>query len=426
MKIQAVRGMQDLLPGKKAIFRLIDEAARSALQSYGYQEIGLPIIERTGLFERLVGKATDIVEKEMYTFQDRNGESITLRPEGTAGCARFAEQHGLLFNQIQRFWYQGPMFRYERPQKGRYRQFEQLGVECFGIPTPDIDAEIILLNARLFRLLGLSSDITLELNSLGNGESRKSFKYDLIEYLTKYKSDLDIDSQRRLTSNPLRILDSKDSTTQSIMKEAPKLPDYLDRESRAHFELLKTTLSECGLNFVLNPKIVRGLDYYNKTVFEWTSNLLGAQATVSGGGRYDSLVNQLGGRETPGVGFAVGLDRLALLLERKSFEVKKPDIYFVSPQLEHRSLALGLAEKLKDKIPTLSIIVHCGESKMKAQMKKADSSGARVALIIGEQEFSEEKISMKFLRDTSEQVTIRQSELVEVCSKHFCKENPFG
>ena len=426
MKIQAVRGMQDLLPAKKAIFQLIDETARSALQSYGYQEIGLPIIEQTGLFERLVGAATDIVEKEMYTFQDRNGESITLRPEGTAGCARFAEQHGLLFNQIQRFWYQGPMFRYERPQKGRYRQFEQLGAECFGIATPDIDAEIILLNARLFRLLGLSGDITLELNSLGNGESRKSFKYDLVEYLTKYKNDLDIDSQRRLTSNPMRILDSKDSTTQSIMEEAPRLLDYLDSDSRAHFESLKTTLCECGVDFVFNPKIVRGLDYYNKTVFEWTTNLLGAQATVSGGGRYDGLVNQLGGRETPGVGFAVGLDRLALLLERKSHEFNKPDIYFVSPQFEHRSLVLRLAEKLKDKIPTLSIMVHCGESKMKAQMKKADSSGARVALIIGAQEFSEEKVSIKFLRETKEQVTIRQSELAEVCSKYFCKEDAFG
>ena len=426
MKIQAVRGMQDLLPEKKAIFQLINEAARSTLQSYGYKEIGLPIIEQTGLFERLVGTATDIVEKEMYTFQDRNGESITLRPEGTAGCARFAEQHGLLFNQVQRFWYKGPMFRYERPQKGRYRQFEQLGAECFGVLTPDIDAEIILLNARLFRTLGLSGDITLELNSLGNGQTRENFKYDLIEYLTKYKSDLDIDSQRRLTSNPLRILDSKDPTTQSIMEEAPKLLDYLDRDSKAHFEILKNTLSDCGLNFVLNPKIVRGLDYYNKTVFEWTSKLLGAQATVSGGGRYDGLVNQLGGRETPGVGFAVGLDRLALLLERKSYELKKPDIYFVSLKLEQRSLVLRLAEKLKDKIPTLSMMVHCGESKIKAQMKKADSSGARVAFIIGEQEFSEEKVSIKFLRETSEQVTISQSKLVEFCSKYFRKEDTVG
>jgi len=426
MKIQAVRGMQDLLPEKKAIFRLIDEAARSVFQSYGYKEIGLPIIEETGLFERLVGRATDIVEKEMYTFQDRNGESITLRPEGTAGCARFAEQNGLLFNQIQRFWYQGPMFRYERPQRGRYRQFEQLGAECFGIPTPDIDAEIILLNARIFRLLGLDGDITLELNSLGNSESRESFKYDLVEYLTKYKSDLDIDSQRRLIANPLRILDSKDPTTQSIMLEAPKLLDYLDSESKAHFESLKTMLGECGLDFVLNPNIVRGLDYYNKTVFEWTTKLLGAQATVSGGGRYDNLVNQLGGRDTPGIGFAVGLDRLALLLEQKSYEVKKPDIYFVSPELKYRSLVLCIAEKLKDQIPSLSIIVHCGESKMKAQMKKADSSGARMALILGEDESSEGKISIKLLRETSEQVTILQSEVAEYCSKYFCKEDAFG
>ena len=426
MKIQAVRGMQDLLPKKKAIFRLINQASRSVLESYGYREIGLPIIEQTDLFERLVGGDTDIVEKEMYTFRDRNGESITLRPEGTAGCARFAEQNGLLFNQVQRLWYQGPMFRYERPQKGRYRQFEQLGAECFGISTPDIDAEIILLNARFFKLLGLESDITLELNSLGNSETRKSFKHDLVEYLNKYKRDLDIDSQRRLTTNPLRILDSKDPTTQRIIIEAPNLLDYLDSESRAHFESLKTILSECNLNFVLNPNIVRGLDYYNRTVFEWTTKLLGAQGTVSGGGRYDGLVQQLGGRDTPGIGFAVGLDRLTLLLEQKAEQEIKPDIYFVSPEWKYRSLVLCISEDLKDRIPTLSIIVHCGETKMKAQMKKADNSGARVALILGEDEFSEGKVSIKFLREASEQVTISQSELAQYCSKYFFKEDTFG
>ncbi|MBA59125.1 MAG: histidine--tRNA ligase [Gammaproteobacteria bacterium] len=422
MKMQAVRGMQDLLPAKKRIFRYIEDLAREVFVGYGYREVGLPLIEYTNLFERLVGETTDIVEKEMYTFEDKNGESITLRPEGTAVCARFADQNGLLFNQVQRFWYHGPMFRYERPQKGRYRQFEQIGAECFGIETPDIDAELILMSARLFKLMGIEEKLSLELNSLGNEKSRARFKSDLVRFLGRYKKEIDKDSQRRLTANPLRILDSKDPGTKKILSEAPRLMDYLDVDSRSHFEMLREILDDCGVSCSVNPQIVRGLDYYNRTVFEWTTESLGAQGTVCGGGRYDSLIEQLGGKATAGIGFAIGIDRLALMLEEKEIEEKKVDIYFVSPDIEIRNTVFIMAEKLKDGIPRLSITVHCGDGKLKSQMKKADVSGARLALILGEEEFREGVVGVKFLREMADQVSIPQGELVRYCLDYFGKE----
>ncbi|MDG1205546.1 MAG: histidine--tRNA ligase, partial [Pseudomonadales bacterium] len=303
VKIQALRGMQDLQPEQKETFRLIEDKCREVFGSYGYREIGLPILESTHLFKRAVGEATDVVEKEMYTFDDRNGDSVTMRPEGTAGCVRYALQHGLLFNQVQRFWYSGQMFRYERPQKGRYRGFEQIGVECFGMEGPDIDAEILLMCARLWKLLGVDDAIRLELNSLGSSESRAAFKTALVAHLESVKTELDEDSQRRLTTNPMRILDSKVEHTQTLLKGAPVLSDYIDDESKAHFDGLCKQLDLCGIEYTINPTIVRGLDYYNKTVFEWVTDSLGSQGTVCGGGRFDGLVEQIGGKPTPSVGF---------------------------------------------------------------------------------------------------------------------------
>ena len=297
--IKAVRGMQDLLPEKKARFRAIEDRARRVLGDYGYQEVGLPVLESTSLFSRLVGASTDIVEKEMYTFNDRNQESLTLRPEGTAGLVRFVNEHGLAFNQTQRLWYTGPMFRYERPQKGRYRQFDQIGVECIGMEGPDIDAELLLLSARLWSVLGLSSSVTLELNSVGDAESRQAFSAALVNYLTQYKADLDEDSLRRLTTNPMRILDSKVPAMQALLADAPVLSDFIDAASRKHFTGLCAILDAAGQRYRINPSIVRGLDYYNRTVFEWVTDQLGAQGTICGGGRYDGLVAQLGGKTTP-------------------------------------------------------------------------------------------------------------------------------
>ncbi|MDA0979451.1 MAG: histidine--tRNA ligase, partial [Proteobacteria bacterium] len=322
--------MQDILPAQKATFRAIEDVVRDVLDIYGYQEIGLPHLEQTQLFQRSVGENTDIVEKEMYTFDDRNGESLTLRPEGTAGCVRFAEENGLLFNQVQRLWYSGAMFRYERPQKGRYRQFEQIGAECFGMSGPDIDAELLLLTSRIWKRLGLTDEVTLELNSLGNAASRADFERELVSYLSRFRQELDEDSRRRLDSNPMRILDSKVERTQEILQQAPVLSDFLDEESRAHFAELRGLLDELGVAYQINPTIVRGLDYYNRTVFEWVTDSLGAQGTVCAGGRYDGLVEQLGGKPTPGVGFAMGLDRVALMLAGKATEQANTDIYIVS------------------------------------------------------------------------------------------------
>jgi histidyl-tRNA synthetase len=423
MNIQAVRGMQDLLPAQKNISRTIEDVVREVFASYGYREIGLPQLEQTELFKRVVGENTDIVEKEMYTFDDRNGESLTLRPEGTAGCVRFAEQNGLLFNQIQRLWYSGAMFRYERPQKGRYRQFDQIGAECFGMPGPDVDAELLLMNARVWRKLGLDGDIRLELNSLGNPDARVKFKEKLARYLTAYEEDLDEDSQRRLTTNPLRILDSKSLKTQEILQGAPVLSDFMDNESKQHFEGLCGLLDDNGITYEVNPNIVRGLDYYNKTVFEWTTRTLGSQGTVCGGGRYDGLVEQLGGKPSPGIGFAMGLDRLSLMLAEKIESSKDADIYFVSQGNGGRGRALRLAESIRDELLGKKVVVHCGDGKFKSQMKKADASGADLALILGEDEVAAGTVGIKSLREGGEQSTISQKMLAQYCLDYFSKEN---
>ena len=423
MKIQAVRGMQDLLPAQKKISRTIEDVVREVLAAYGYREIGLPQLEQTELFKRVVGENTDIVEKEMYTFDDRNGESLTLRPEGTAGCVRFAEQNGLLFNQVQRLRYSGAMFRYERPQKGRYRQFDQIGAECFGMPGPDVDAELLLMNARIWRKLGLDGDIRLELNSLGNSDARAMFKEKLAGYLQAYEQDLDEDSQRRLTTNPLRILDSKSSKTQEILRGAPVLADFMDNESKQHFEGLRGLLDDNGIAYEVNPNIVRGLDYYNKTVFEWITTTLGSQGTVCGGGRYDGLVEQLGGKPSPGVGFAMGLDRLSLMLAEKMESSKDADVYVVSQGNAARATALRLAESIRDQLSGKKVVVHCGDGKFKSQMKKADASGADLALVLGEDEVAAGTVSIKSLREGGEQSTISQETLAQYCLDYFSKEN---
>ena len=423
MKIKAIRGMQDLLPAQKEILRSIEEVMREIFDCYGYREIGLPHVEQTRLFKRVVGENTDIVEKEMYTFEDRNGESLTLRPEGTAGCVRFADQNGLLFNQVQRLWYSGAMFRYERPQKGRYRQFEQIGAECFGMPGPDIDAELLLLNARIWRKLGLEENIKLELNTIGDSEARTKFKIRLADYLDPYKNELDEDSQRRLRTNPLRILDSKVQKTREILLGAPMLSDFIDDESRTHFENLRGLLDDNSIDYKVNPNIVRGLDYYNKTVFEWTTSSLGSQGTVCGGGRYDGLVEQLSGKPSPSVGFAMGLDRIALMFSEKHAKSKGADIFILSQGLGSRAKALTLAELLRDHLPSKKIIVQCGEGKFKAQMKKADASGADLGLILGENEVASETVSVKLLRESGEQLTIPKNALLQYCYDYFGKEN---
>lgn len=414
--------MQDILPAQKKLHRRVEDTARQVLAAYGYDEIGLPQLEQTELFRRSVGENTDIVSKEMYTFEDRNGDSLTLRPEGTAGCVRFAEENGLLFNQVQRFWYSGSMFRHERPQKGRYRQFDQIGIECFGMPGPDIDVEVLLVSARIWKQLGLLDKVTLELNSLGDAAGRLEFENNLVAYLRQYAADLDEDSQRRLESNPLRILDSKVEKTREILSEAPTLGDYRDTESQAHFDELCSMLDEFGVSYVINPTIVRGLDYYNRTVFEWVTDTLGSQGAVCAGGRYDGLVEQLGGRATPAVGFGMGIDRVALMLAEVEEAGNEIDIYVVSQGDAARRAALKLAEDLRDELGHKSIQVHCGSGKFKAQLKKADASGAELAVILGMSEVENGTVGVKSLRSSGDQTTLGQGELVTYCKEHFSEE----
>lgn len=386
-KIKAIRGMNDILPDQTPVWQFLENSVKSVLGAYGYSEIRMPIVEQTDLFKRSIGEVTDIVEKEMYTFDDRNGESLTLRPEGTASCVRAGEEHGLLFNQAQRLWYQGPMFRYEKPQKGRYRQFHQIGVETFGMASADIDAEVIMLSARLWKQLGVLDSVTLQLNSLGSNAARAEYKDALVAYLTERKDQLDEDSQRRLTTNPLRVLDSKDLQTQSLLDDAPSLADYLDDESRGHFKDLCDMLDQAGIAYELNPRLVRGLDYYCKTVFEWVTDKLGAQGTVCAGGRYDGLVKQLGGRPTPAVGFAMGIERLILLLETLEVvpeTIKQPfDLYLAA---EHKGLQkrlMVLADQLRDQLPGMRIRVHC--SGLKNVSSKARQTGAPWVVLIREE-----------------------------------------
>ena len=405
-QMKAIRGMNDILPDKIHYWHRIEGTVRNLLGRYGYSEIRMPLIEKTELFKRSIGEVTDIVEKEMYTFDDRNGESLTMRPEGTAGCVRAAIQNGLLHNQTQRLWYQGPMFRYERPQKGRYRQFNQIGAEVFGMDGPDIDAELILLSARLWRELGLDSMVTLQLNSLGNAQSRAAYRDKLSNYLGERREQLDEDSLRRLESNPLRILDSKNPDMAGLIANAPKLTEELDDESKRHFDELCRILDAAGVEYVINPCLVRGLDYYSKTVFEWVTTRLGAQGTVCAGGRYDGLVTQLGGKETPAVGFAMGIERLAVMMEESALggEDHFPDAYLVQVGEKAMQQGIIIAEEVREALPTLRLITHCGGGSFKSQFKKADKSNARFALILGDEEIDKGEIGIKPLRGGEQQM----------------------
>ncbi len=410
--------MNDILPAQTPIWRYLEGTFAQLLDSYGYSEIRLPILEFTDLFARGIGEGTDVVDKEMYTFLDRNEESLTLRPEGTAGCVRAVLEHGMTGGgQVQKLWYTGPMFRYEKPQKGRYRQFHQIGVEVFNQPGPDIDAELIVLTARLWKQLGLADAVTLQLNSLGSSEARARYRDALVVYLQQRFEQLDEDSQRRLTTNPLRILDSKNAQTQALLADAPTLHDYLDEESRVHFEGLKARLDAVGIAYEINPKLVRGLDYYGRTVFEWVTDKLGAQGTVCAGGRYDGLVSQFGGKPTPGVGFAMGVERLVLLLETLELVPDAlnptPHAYICAFGEAAELAALALAERLRDELPGLRLLVNAGGGSFKSQFKKADKSGARYALILGDDELAGRVVGCKPLRDDSEQQSIAWDALPE-------------
>jgi histidyl-tRNA synthetase len=408
--IKAIRGMNDILPDQTPLWQFFEAQVKSVFDQYGYQEIRMPIAEKTDLFCRSIGEATDVVEKEMYTFADRNGDNMTLRPEGTASCVRAAQEHGLTYNQVQRLWYHGPMFRYERPQKGRQRQFHQFGAEVYGIDGPDVDAELIIMTARLWRQLGLQDAVTLQLNTLGSSTARAAYRTDLVAFLEINMDKLDADSQRRVSTNPLRVLDSKDSNTQSVLDSAPDFYGYLDDESRVHFERLRELLDAAGIEYVVNPRLVRGLDYYCKTVFEWVTDKLGAQGTVCGGGRYDGMIEQLGGKPTPAVGWAMGVERMILLLQEMQQEPaglgQQADVYLAHMGDAASLRTMQLAEQLRSDILNLRLLWHCGGGSLKNQMKKADRSGAKVVLIMGEDELAQGQIQIKPLQGQGVQQSI--------------------
>ena len=410
--IQPIRGMNDILPEQSRCWQHLEAIVREILGAYGYREIRVPVVERTELFKRSIGEVTDIVEKEMYTFDDRGGESVTLRPEATAGIVRAGISNGLLYNQRQRLWCTGPMFRYERPQKGRYRQFHQIDVEALGFPGPDVDAEIILLSARLWKRLDLKH-IRLELNSLGTPESRAVYRGLLVSYFRGHYEQLDEDSQRRLESNPMRILDSKNPDMQDLIAGAPLLADHLDEESARHFGRLREILDDAGIEYSVNPRLVRGLDYYSRTVFEWVTDQLGAQGAVCSGGRYDGLVEQLGGPATPAVGWALGVERLLALMESQDypFPADSPQAYMVMAGEGAETAGMSLAESLRDQLPGLRLEVNCGGGSFKAQMKKADRSGAEVAVILGENEVERQVAGLKPLRGDGEQQEVTWGDL---------------
>jgi len=412
MKPKAIRGMNDILPDVSGTWRYLEQVVQGIVQSYGYDEIRLPILEFTELFQRSIGEVTDIVEKEMYTFEDRNGESLTMRPEATASVVRAGITNGLLHNQRQKLWTLGPMFRYEKPQKGRYRQFHQLNVEALGYTGPDVDAELILMSARMWRELGISK-IGLELNSLGTGDARHRYRETLVEYFSSVKSQLDQDSIRRLERNPLRILDSKNPEMQAIIDAAPVMLDYLDAESADHFEELRALLDAAGIDYTLNPRLVRGLDYYNRTVFEWVTDALGSQGAVCSGGRYDGLVEKLGGRPTPAVGWAMGIERFVALFAACGGEApaSDADVYLVAVGEGTLERAFGLAETLRDTIAGIRVEVNLGGGSFKSQMKRANNSNAEFALVLGEQEMVEERIGIKPLRTREEQYSVGLDEL---------------
>ena len=416
-QIQAIRGMNDCLPEQSPLWQMVESTLRQVVASYGYAEMRMPIVEMTNLFQRAIGEVTDVVEKEMYTFEDRNGDSLTLRPEGTAGCVRACVEHGLTYNQERRVWYIGPMFRHERPQKGRYRQFHQFGVEVFGLAGPDVDAELIMMTARLWKTFGISEHLTLQLNTLGSSAERVTYRDALVAFLEQHQEKLDEDSRRRMYSNPLRVLDSKDAGVQALLAEAPRLADYFGEETRAHFATLQHLLDEAGIAYELNDRLVRGLDYYNYTVFEWVTSSLGSQGTVCGGGRYDGLVEQLGGKATPAVGFAMGLERLVLLLEtlERTEGVARPvDLYLCMSGEGSRAAGFRLAERLRDTLPQLRVMSHCGGGNFKKQVGRADKLGADIALILGEAEIANEQVGVKFLREQGEQQLLQWDELIQL------------
>ena len=414
--IQAIRGMHDILPEQSPYWQWLEHHARQVLTAYGYQEIRLPIVEKTELFKRSIGEVTDIVEKEMYTFDDRNGDSLTLRPEGTAGCLRACLEHGLLHNQTHRLWYYGPMFRHERPQKGRYRQFYQLGVETYGMPGPDVDAEMILLTDRLWKKLGIRDKVELQLNSLGTTEERHAYRGKLVEYFNQHIEVLDEDSLRRLETNPLRILDSKNPAMQDMLGRAPVLLEHLGEDSLKHFDSLKTMLDQLGIRYTLNTRLVRGLDYYGKTVFEWITDELGAQGTICAGGRYDGLVEQLGGKANHAIGFAMGMERILALVEQLEHVAIAPtvDVYMVRVGDDAERAGLMLAETIRNQIEGLKLQVNCGGGSFKSQFKKADKSGAAFAIIIGDDEAQRGEVALKSLRVEQEQQTLSHDALLQI------------
>ncbi|MDB4002530.1 histidine--tRNA ligase [Oceanospirillaceae bacterium] len=413
--IKAIRGMHDILPDQTPLWQFFEAKVKSVFDQYGYQEIRMPIAEKTDLFCRSIGEATDVVEKEMYTFADRNGDNMTLRPEGTASCVRAAQEHGLTYNQVQRLWYHGPMFRYERPQKGRQRQFHQFGAEVYGLEGPDVDAELIIMTARLWRELGLQDAVTLQLNTLGSSAARAAYRTDLVEFLQANMQFLDADSQRRVSTNPLRVLDSKNANTQALLDGAPDFYGYLDDESRVHFERLRELLDAAGIVYQINPRLVRGLDYYCKTVFEWVTDKLGSQGTVCGGGRYDGMIEQLGGKPTPAVGWAMGVERMILLLQEMQQEPaglgQQADVYLAHIGDGASVRTMQLAEQLRTDISGLRLLWHCGGGSLKNQMKKADRCGAKLVLIMGDDELAQGEIQIKPLQGQGEQQSIPLSKV---------------
>ena len=413
--LRAIRGMNDIVPPASAHWQRFERQVAALLAAYGYQQIRMPVLESTGVFARSIGDTTDIVTKEMYTFPDRNGDSLTLRPEGTAGCVRAVLEHGLLNTQPQRrLWYAGPMFRHERPQKGRYRQFHQIGVEALGMAGPDIDAEIILLTARLWRELGLSN-LRLEVNTLGVAAEREQHRAALTAYFNQHAEQLDEESRQRLARNPLRILDSKNPALREVIAGAPRLLDYLGEESRRHFDTVCSTLAEAGVSFVVNPQLVRGLDYYSLTVFEWITTELGAQGTVCAGGRYDGLIELMGGKPTPAIGFAMGIERLLELLAARAptEEPAEAEVCVIGMGAAESAPALLLAESLRDLRPDLRVVCLCGGGSLKSQMKRADRVGAQVALILGEEELAAGEVSVKPLRGQGEQRRVARPALAQ-------------
>lgn len=421
-KIQAIRGMNDVLPDQSPTWQYLEQTMRDLLAAYAYREIRFPIVEQTQLFKRSIGEVTDIVEKEMYTFEDRNGDSLSLRPEGTACCVRAAEQHGLLYNQTQKLWYIGPMYRHERPQKGRYRQFYQMGVEAFGMPGIDIEAEILMLSHALWQKLGIADVLTLEINNLGTAQDRINYSEALKSYLLTHKDALDEDSQRRLDKNVLRILDSKSPQTQEILAQAPQLPDFISEQSAQAFTALQELLAAAGIDCTINHRLVRGLDYYNGLVFEWTTDQLGAQSAVCSGGRYDGLSKQLGGTDTPGVGFALGMERLVLLLEeldRLPGDIDRHvDVYIAVLGQAVQQQAHLLARDIRQNLPQCRVLTHCGGGKYNSQLKKAFASSARCALIL-EGDEAQAEIKIKVLEDDGETRVVEASEVVGWLSEFF-------